>query len=163
MNMMGCCPPEGMRSLHIAWRSVVNRSNKGVFVNLSLNRESPDAIINAHTPDKGRLTATVKKPGDFYLRPPTWTTRSKVKAFRGDKEIPAVWYGDYIEFPNTAHGDILTIEYPVLTFKQTIQVAGGTYTYRWCGNTVIGVEPTASALPLFTGKAMRERHPGTRK
>jgi hypothetical protein len=152
MNMMGCCPPEAMRSLYTAWSNTITRSGKDVYVNMSFNRDAPDAKIEAYTPDKGRLTAIVKKPADFFLRPPSWAARSEVKAFRGEKEVPAVWSGDYIKFANASKGENLTITYPVITFRQTVQVAGGTYTYRWVGNTVVGVEPIAPELPLFSGK-----------
>ncbi len=149
INMMGCCPPEAMRALHIAWSNVVRRSDKGVFVNLAFDRDSDDATVKAHTPDKGRLTAVVKAPADFYLRPPSWAERSDVKAFRGNEEVSAVWSGDYVKFPDASAGEVLSIAYPVITFRQTVTIAGGTYTYRWVGNSVVGVEPVASVLPLF--------------
>lgn len=155
INMMGCCPPEGMRSLHVAWRSVVTRTGSKVYVNLAFNLVTPDAEVKASSPDKGTLTVAVKRSGDFYLRPPSWADRSKVKAFAGDKEIPAIWSGDYIKFEKAGKGDELTLKYPVITFKQTIDIALGTYTYTWCGNKVVDVSPKSTTLPLFSGKTMR--------
>ena len=150
MSMMGCCPPEGMRTLHISWRNVVTESPNGVFVNLSFNRDAPQAQVVSFAPDVGRLTVVVKKPGDFFLRPPSWTPRAKVRAYRESREVEPMWKGDYIKFEDATEGEELTIIYPVLRFKQTVDVAGRTYTYHWLGNTVTGVEPSAEGLPLFT-------------
>jgi len=155
INMMGCCPPEAMRSLHVAWSNIVTRSDNSVFVNMAFDRDTSEAIVKAHTPDKGRLSVIVKQPADFYLRPPSWVTRSEVKAFRGNTEITAVWSGDYIKFSNSLDGEELSITYPVITFKQTVEVAGATYTYHWIGNTVVGVDPVAPVLPLFSLKTGR--------
>ncbi len=155
INMMGCCPPEAMRTLHIAWCNIVVRSDNGVFVNMSFDRDTSQAIVKAHTPDKGRLSVLVKQPADYYLRPPSWVTRSEVKAFRGNTEIAAVWNNDYIKFSDPLEGEELSITYPVITFKQTVEVAGGKYTYHWVGNTVVGVDPVAPTLPIFSQKTGR--------
>jgi len=38
----------------------------------------------------------------------------------------------------------------VTRFKQTVEVAGKTYTYDWLGNTVMRVEPPGEGLALFS-------------
>ncbi len=149
MSMMGCCPPEGMRTLHISWRNVVTESPEGVFVNLSFNREVPQARIVSFAPDVGRLTVVVKKAGRFFLRPPSWALRTQVRAYRGTEEVEPLWKGDYIKFEEATEDEELTITYPVLRFKQKVEVGGQTYTYHWVGNTVTGVEPSSEGLPLF--------------
>ncbi len=151
MNMMGCCPPEAMRALHISWHNVVTRSPKGVYVNMSFDRDAPEAQVQSFAPEAGRLSVVVKKPADFFIRPPSWATRSQVKAWRGNKQATAEWNGDYIKFAKAAKGESLTITYPVPTFKQTVEIAGKTYTYRWIGNTVTGVEPASAVMPIFAG------------
>jgi hypothetical protein len=149
MNMMGCCPPEGMRVLHVAWRNVVTESPAGVFVNLSLNRDAAQARVVSFAPNIGRLTVVVKKAGDVHLRPPSWAARGEVRAYRGEQPVEALWVGDYIRFRQATVGEELTIVYPVLRFRQTVAVGGGTYTYSWVGNTVLGVEPRGTGLALF--------------
>jgi hypothetical protein len=39
IQMMGCCPPEGMRGLWEAWQGTVEDRKAGVFVNLALTRD----------------------------------------------------------------------------------------------------------------------------
>jgi len=150
MNMMGCCPPSAMRALHIAWRNVVTESPEGVFVNLCFNRDAPQARVVSFAPELGRMTVAVKQAGDFFLRPPSWAPRGAVRAYRDSKRVEAVWKGDYVGFKNATVGEELTITYPILRFKQTVEVAGKTYTYDWLGNTVMRVEPPGEGLALFS-------------
>ncbi len=152
MSMMGCCPPEGMRTLHSAWRNVVTESPEGVFVNLSFNHDAPQASVVSFAPGVGRLTVVARKSADFFLRPPSWAPRTEVKAYRGGRQAPVVWQGDYIKFEHATGSEELTIVFPVLRFRQTVEVAGQTYTYDWVGNTVTRVKPRAEVLPLFDGR-----------
>jgi hypothetical protein len=149
MNMMGCCPPEGMRALHTAWANVVTEGPEGIFVNLCLNRDAAQARVVSFAPAAGRMTVVVKKAGDVFLRPPSWAPRGEVKAYRGEQAIPAAWATDYVRFPQATVGEELTITYPVLRFRQTAPVAGASYTYSWLGNTVLAVDPPGPGLPLF--------------
>jgi hypothetical protein len=155
MNMMGCCPPEGMRALYVAWRSIVTESPKGVFVNLCFHRDAPQARVVSFAPRTGRMTVAAKKNADFYLRPPSWAPRSRVRAYRGSTEVEPKWKGDYVKFENAQSPEELTVTYPLVKFRQTVNVAGRPYTYRWVGNTVLSVEPPGEGLPLFA-KTPRE-------
>lgn len=71
---------------------------------------------------------------------------------RGGRQAPVVWKGDYVTFCKGTEGEELTITFPVLRFRQTVEVAGQTYAYHWVGNTVTRVEPRAEAMPLFDGR-----------
>ncbi len=155
MNMMGCCPPGAMRATYIAWRNVVSESKEGVFVNLCLNRDAPQARVVSFAPKQGRMTVVAKKDASFFLRPPTWAPREHVQAYRDGTKVEPQWHGDYIEFKDSKKGSELTITYPLPHFRQTINVGGGQYTYEWLGNTVLSVNPSGEGLPLFT-KAPRE-------
>lgn len=149
MHMMGCCPPEGMRTLHTAWSNVVLDYPEGVFVNLSFNRDAPEAEVVSFLPYEGRLTVVAKCAKDFFLRPPSWAPRGEVQTYRDGRSVDPVWKGGYVAFKNVHAGEELTITYPLVEFKQTVAVVGKTYTYHWLGNTVVGVEPRAEQMPLF--------------
>ena len=47
IQMMGCCPPEGLRGLWEAWRWAVQEVGREVRVNLALTREHPAARVSA--------------------------------------------------------------------------------------------------------------------
>jgi hypothetical protein len=155
MNMMGCCSPEAMRAVHIAWRNVVTESKEGVFVNLCFDRDAPQARVVSFAPSSGRMTVVAKKNAHFFLRPPSWATRGHVHTYRGTTKVEPKWKGDYVTFEDAKPGEELTIAYPLVRFRQTIIVAGGRYSYQWLGNTVLAVDPPGEGLPLFT-KAPRK-------
>ncbi len=142
MDMMGCCPPEGMRALYTAWTNAVTESKDGVFVNLSLDRDAPAAGVVSFLPEQGRLTVTAKRSGDFFVRPPAWAAAERhsascepagVKAYRGAREVPVEWRRDYVAFKGAAPGEELTITYPLIRFRQKAEVGVGEYTMDWDG------------------------------
>jgi hypothetical protein len=155
MNMMGCCPPEAMRAIYIAWRNVVTESKEGVFVNLCLNHDAVQARVISFAPTSGRMTVVAKKAAHFFLRPPSWTPREQVVVYRGGTKVEAKWKGDYVKLENIKPNEELTIVYPLVRFRQSIDVAGGKYNYQWVGNAVLSVDPPGEGLPLF-GKAPRQ-------
>ena len=64
LDMMGCCPPEGMRALYLAWRDTVQETPQGVMVNLAFDRDAPRAKVVSQMPRKGQMTVTAKSEGD---------------------------------------------------------------------------------------------------
>jgi hypothetical protein len=155
MSMMGCCPPEAMRALAVAWRNIVTKNADGVFVNLGFDRESAQARVVSFAPSTGRLTVVARKPATFYLRPPAWAARDEVRAFRGTDRVRTVWKGDYVAFDGVKPGEQLTAAWPLIGFKQTVTAGGAKFSYDWLGNTVLGVDPPGKGFPLFIRWAKR--------
>jgi hypothetical protein len=149
MNMMGCCPPEAMRALHIAWSQIVTETKRGIEVNLAMNRDHPAAHVVSFLPHEGKVTVQARRNADFYLRPPSWTLRKAVQAYVDGKASKPDWEGAYVRFAGVKSGQRLTITYPLVDFSQRVTIAGKAYIYRWIGNTVLGVEPNGTILPLF--------------
>lgn len=149
MNMMGCCPPEGMRSLYTAWSNTVLETERGVEVNLSFNVDRPAAKVVSFLPREGRLTVVTRRAADYWLRVPTWVARGEVRAWVNSAAVEPDWQGAWVRFASAQPGTELTITYPLPQFEQKLHVAGRDYTYQWLGNTVVGVEPRASVLPIF--------------
>ncbi|MCL5096800.1 MAG: glycoside hydrolase family 127 protein [Candidatus Omnitrophica bacterium] len=155
MDMMGCCFPEGMRALHTAWLDTVTSRKDGVYVNMSFNRDAPEAKTISFLPHHGRLTVLAKKSGDFYLRPPAWAPQDMVKIYRNGKSTRAIWRGAYVHVRKVNKGDKLDLTYPLISFvqKQIVKNAPGepdrNITVTWLGNTVMKLEPPGSQLPLY--------------
>ncbi|MBN2293080.1 MAG: glycoside hydrolase family 127 protein [Pirellulales bacterium] len=155
-DMMGCCVPEGMRSIYTAWKFTVQNKEGGVFVNMCFDRETEAAKVTSFLPFTGRMTVEAKVAKDFYLRPPTWALKSRIKAYVNKKPVPLLWRDSYVFFDNARQGDELTITYPLVTFvqKQVVPelaagIAGKETTITWLGNTVMKLEPRGPQLPLF--------------
>jgi hypothetical protein len=150
----GCCAPEAMRAIYTAWKNTVVEDPRGVWVNMSLNHQSPAATVTSFLPGVGRLSVTPGKPGDFYVRPPSWAPRAMVQAWRNDKSAVPVWRDDYLLFAGASPGERLAIAYPLPDFVQKVGVGGKleeqrAYRVVWRGNTCLGVEPRAAIFPFF--------------
>lgn len=153
LDMMGCCPPEGMRGLHAAWAGIVIETPDAVRVNLALDRDAPSARVAAIDSGRQGITVTSKRSGRFLVRPPAWADRLQVCAKRGNTEVPAEWKGDYISFVDVDPGEELSVLYPTAHFRQTSTIGPEgyeqTYTIDWAGNTVQGITPRGRYLPIF--------------
>lgn len=161
LDMMGCCPPEGMRAIYLAWRDAVLETPQGVMVNLAFDRDAPKAKVVSQMPRKGQITVTAKADADFLLRVPGWAPRSMVKASRGGKPVDVKWGGPasaYVVFPKVKAGETLDLDWPLVKFTQRVsqKIYDGsverTYTYSWIGSTVVGVDPQGKWLPLYGAK-----------
>jgi hypothetical protein len=163
LDMMGCCPPEGMRALYTAWANIVTESEGKVLVNMAFDHDCAQAMVKTGMPSKGTLDVEARTAGEFYLRPPSWAPREKVQALRNKSEIAPRWDGpahDYILFPGVHPGDLMEIRWPLVSFTQTVVarrfsekdgriIDVAPYVYRWVGSTVTSVDPKGSWLPLY--------------
>ena len=158
--MYGCCAPEGMRAIHTTWYNTIDQASgpkgrkRGVYVNLSLNRESPWGRVMSFVPEQGRITVKAAVKDAFYLRPPHWAPRDQVRAFVGTKPVPTKWDGVYVRF-QAKLGDELTITYPMVEFTHhmkglwELRAPDLEMTYHWRGNMVVGTDPVTDKTPIF--------------
>ena len=150
LSLEGCCPPTGMTGLYVAWTDIVRQTDKGVFVNMAFNRNSPEAQVVSFLPDQGRLTVIRKQAGTFHVRVPGFAPRDRVTAWRnGQRSDRVAWMNDYVVFAAAKQGEELTVTYPLVEFTQKMKRARVDYTISWKGNTVTGIEPKGKVWPLF--------------
>jgi len=150
VSLEGCCPPTGMTALYLAWKDIVRRTEKGVFVNMAFNHECAEAKVVSFLPEQGRLTVVPKQSGSFYVRVPGFAPHDQVAAWRSASKAPQItWNGDYVFFPKARKGEELTVTYPLVCFDQQFHRGGKDYTFHWKGNAVTGFEPQSDTWPLF--------------
>lgn len=155
MDMMGCCVPEGMRAVYTAWKNTVTRSAEGVRVNLSFDRDAAEAHVRSFAPSRGRLEVTAKVAHHFYLRPPSWAPKDAVRLYRQNRPVPLEWHAGYVRVEHVRPGEVLMLEYPMVEFTQRMAVPdeagapGRPIRVEWAGNTVVGMEPRGTKLPLY--------------
>jgi hypothetical protein len=161
--MFGCCAPEGMRAIHTAWSNVIDRlpasplGPAGVYVNMSLGRDSPWGRVVSFFPEQGRLTVKAKIKAAYFLRPPQWAPRGQVRAFVGTRPVCVRWSGGYVCF-KARPGQELTITYPLISFSHKVEglwkntAPDLKIRFEWLGNMVISADPPAKKTPLFTGR-----------
>ncbi len=108
-------------------------------------------------PDAGRLTVKAAVRDTFFLRPPHWAPRDRVRAFVGTKSVPVRWSGAHVRF-DALPGDELTITYPLIAFTHRVDGLWKNsapklrMTFRWRGNMVTSADPAATLTPLFLGR-----------
>jgi hypothetical protein len=157
IQMMGCCPPEGMRGLWEAWRGIVEERPEGVFVNLPFSREHAAATVTAFRPADGGFAVTARTGGRYFLRPPAWVDPATVTLCRDDVRTDVKWGGPanaYAVCEAVRPGERLTLRWPVPHFTQVFlpqSVPGRAQpvTVEWLGNTVNSVSPKGQYLPMF--------------
>jgi hypothetical protein len=151
----GCCMAEGMRALYTVWSNIITANSQGVFVNLSLNRESEWARVISSLPERGRIDVIARKRGDYFLRPPAWAPRAMVQISRAGQEAPVKWAGPglaYVSVKDVKAGEVLTLVYPLVTRSQTVGIWPSKpdlkFTIQWKGNSVVDMEPKSHGLPV---------------
>jgi hypothetical protein len=157
IQMMGCCPPEGMRGLWEAWRGIVEERPEGIFINLPFSREDSAATVTAFQPADGGFMVEAKQAGNYFLRPPSWADPADVTLFRGNERIDIKWGGPanaYAICETVQSGEKLTLRWPVPHFTQVFipkSVPGREepISVSWIGNTVTAVNPRGSYLSMF--------------
>jgi hypothetical protein len=160
IQMMGCCPPEGMRGLWEVYYGAVEERDARVLVNMAVRRDHPAAKVTAYRPEDGRIDVAARKAGAYWLRPPAWADRQAVRLVRDGKLQPVVWGGEaaaYVVCDGVRSGEDLTLSWPVPRFTQTFVPQGvpgrkPTVAVRWVGNEVRDVQPRGKYLPMFTAK-----------
>ena len=157
IQMMGCCPPEGMRGLWEAWRAVIEKHPEGIFVNLSFSKENELGKVTAFKPECGRLEVTAKAAGAYFIRPPAWVERSGCRLSRNNKNEALKWGGPacaYVECGNVEPGEEIRVEWPAYGFLQSFDaksISGRVQPVevKWSGNEVVGVNPPAKYLSKY--------------
>jgi hypothetical protein len=160
IQMMGCCPPEGMRGLWEAWQGAVEEREQGIFVNLALSRDHAAARVTAFRPDDGGLAVEARRSGDYFLRAPGWVARASVACLRDGKSVPIEWGGPsaaYVVCRSVRAGESLRLAWSIPRFEQVFvpqSVPGRrqAVTVAWTGNTVRDVTPRGRYLPMYGGE-----------
>lgn len=159
-DMMGCCPPEGMRSIYYAWKYAQQTDENGVTVYLPIDSESTEAKVETELPNKGKIKIKMNISAPIKVRVPAWVDRNKVTLAVNGEKREFDWCGtanNYVPVNDTLPGDEITVEYPLVEFYQKVTVnyfeqEPKDYTYHWVGNSVVGVEPKGEFLPLYNYK-----------
>jgi hypothetical protein len=154
LDLMGCCPPEGMRALRTVWRHTVTSRGSDVFVNMALPCEHEEASVTTSLPGQGTHSVVARRAGSYYIRPPEWAPREDVGITRNGAAVEPTWKSDYVLVSRVTPGERISVTYPLPSFVQHVDLTkasanSGSYSVAWVGNTVTGIEPDGRFLPLF--------------
>lgn len=168
-RLMNCCGPAGLRALYLAWNEVVGGDWQITRINLLLNHAAESASVRSWLPAEGRVEIRVKATRPTGVNPlevriPDWVAREHLTVTVDGEATPFLWADPYIRLggegqPRLQPGQLVTIEFPVAETTTTETKGGGTFTVRWRGDTVIGIEPAGTHHPLYQGREALARKP----
>lgn len=158
LDMMGCCPPEGMRALWEAWSNVVQDRDGAIWINMSLDRDHPAAAVSveqAQGTSAVTVTVRAKRGGRYMLRPPAWAT--EVSLSQAGQPVAPVWAGQdsaYLACEGVRTGDTLCMTYAVPGFEQqhmlrSVPDKDKEVTLCWRGNDLLAISPSGTYLPML--------------
>ena len=153
-----CCSPHGFMGLFYAWDGILRYEEGVARVNLLLNRASPFLDVDSYLPYEGKVVLRNKQAREAYVRIPLWVNRNDVRCTIGDREVPKVWFDQYLHFKVLKPGDVLTIEFPIVetneewTLVNQFNPSPTRFRCRFKGNTLIEISP-----PLCDGSPLYKR------
>ena len=157
VQMMGCCPPSGMLGLYYIWKGIIQKVEDNVYINMSLNAKTQYADICVDYASENRLEIKSYTSGDFFIKLPSWANKTVARIYLNKQEIPKHWSGPgvcYLEVEGVKAGDVISLYYPLISFKQTfipcsLPTNTEPITVSWIGNSVVSVEPKGEFLPVY--------------
>lgn len=156
MDMMGCCAPEGMRSIYYAWKHVVQQEEDGVVVHLNFTVDRPEAEIISLLPETGGMEILAKTSGRYRIRCAPWAERDSICVLHNENPVK-VWVSEdgYVMVPDVKSGDRILVSYPVKSFCQIMTVKNEDskpdreLKVYWRGSDVVDVLPRGPHLPFY--------------
>jgi hypothetical protein len=139
-----------VRGLFNAWTNAVTIDNDGLSVNLLINHLSKDAIVRSWLPYEGRIEITPSNEGSVRVRMPSGVDERTLEVkIDGSLANPSFLKSNYAQITNVSAGSTVVCRYPLCKTKTREVVLGVEYTAEWVGDTVIGISPRGSRVPLY--------------
>lgn len=148
-----CCCAQGVRGLFNAWTNAITASTRGIEVNLLINSASEHAIVRSRLPAEGRVDVESRRSGAVAIRIPSWVAHQDVKAWAGQKEVPASIVGARVVFDRVQPGECVSVSFPVAKETLTERVLGVDYAATWQGDAIVSMNPNGVLVPLYQREA----------
>jgi hypothetical protein len=168
LSIAGCCSYSGPRGLYASWRRILRRQGSDLFVNMSLDRDSPWASIRSGLPQRGEVQTILRQPLNVHYRMPRWVDHRAVRVSVNATPVQFEWDRDapgYLVVRGRRTGDRIVVTFPVVE-KVTKEKMGGDnsgddvgvgfsepgnrieYTLTWRGDDLVSIAPPARFLPV---------------
>jgi len=154
-SIQNCCGPHCAWATYLVWHNIVSKNEKGVFVNLLLNKQTPWCEVLSYHPYTGRVDVEMYVNSTVHILVPDWVKKSEVTVTVNGNAVSPDWDSDYLVLKNQKQHDKITVNYPMRITTISDNIPGkGVYKSTWKGNTVIGIDPAGKIVPLFQRKNM---------
>jgi hypothetical protein len=131
------------------WSHAVTTRGATVTINLPISHATEALDVISDEPYAGRLRLLIHQPCTVDLRLPEQATGTAVTVEVNGQPMPGAVSGDRCRLPDLEAGDAVVVTYPLVEREEQEMVAGHTYTVRWKGATVVGVDPPGDRYPTY--------------
>ena len=157
-DLYTCCSAQGVRGLFNAWTSAVTADGGETRVNLLINHISRHAVVRSWLPHDGRVEVTPETSGDVLVRVPSWVDHRSFEA-SVDGAVVGVSFlvPGFARVAGVAKGVTVAFRFPIAESTTIEPVLDVAYSARWRGDTVVGLSPEGTRMPLYRRAAMQDR------
>jgi hypothetical protein len=168
MDVQTCCLGSGTRALHHVWKNVVTENKGRVSVNLLLNRSTDWLDVSSYMSHEGRVDLEINQNmEELLIRIPEWVPYGAVSVERNSAGESTVRSAREMAWVNThflkigaaAAGEKITVTFPMEERTMTEKAVNLTYTVKWLGDDVVGIDPAGVYYPLYNGRKVLEKAP----
>ncbi len=146
-SVAGCCAGMAPQALATVYERSIERDGGAVWINLPIDRRSPDADVSTGYPDDGSIHVEVKNNCDLYIRTAEWMGPITI-AVNG-KDVPLLRCGNAAKIPGVSDGDRVSLQHPIQTSVRSETVRGVHYKVHWRGPDVVRLAPAGLPLRLY--------------
>ena len=150
-QIMNCCVT-GTHALYWVWHNIVTQDEKGVWVNLALNRDTKWVRVSSYQPYEGRVDLLLHQPATVHIRVPVWADKQLVAVRVDGAQSAFEWLGSYVKIANLKAGQRVRLQYPLRELTNKKRIGGRQYLVNWKGDTVLELRPveeTWAAPPIY--------------
>ena len=159
-SVAGCCLGAGIAACCMVWDHAIEPTPDAVRVNMAFSRNSKWAEVISYLPYSGRIDVLMHVGANLLVRLPDRVAFSQVQVSRDGRPGECSMTQDgYIDIPQVAQGQRISIGFPLIIRETEESVAGQNYHVRWRGDTVTGVEPKGARYPIFERTWMETDQP----
>lgn len=168
MDTQTCCIASGVRGLYLGWSSIITEKNKGIYINMLLNKASKWLDLKSYMPHEGKVELDINRDlEEVFIRIPDWVPYGAVKITRkiGDEEISLTgralsWTKRcFMKIENAREGEKILLTFPLKEYETLETASGLEYKVRWRGDDVIHIDPPGIYCPLYNRREIYQESP----
>ena len=148
-DVQNCCGSHYPFGNHFIWENIVTRQADGVHVNLLFTRDTPWCKVVSELPDRGLVTVTMRGESPLQVRVPDWADRRQVEVRVGKRRVEPSWKDGFVTLRGLKETATVQVEFPLRRERRKESFMGHDVEVEWLGDTVVGVSPGGTVLPLF--------------
>lgn len=159
-EVAACCTENGAQALYYAWEGIVRADGDMARVNLLLNRSSRLVDVDSYLPYEGKVILANKRARRILVRIPLWVDMKEVRMTINGKPAGITWQDRRIFLNAVKPLDKVVITFPMAYSEDTYWIQSKHFTYKFKGNTVVGVDPRPEPKPGRKPIYLRDHYRG---